>query len=244
VHVLQQEYAILRVVFNGPPIAPSEDVKGVVYIAFAVLLAACKVGEGAAPDGPTQDGSTGSAGLNVSWSSTPEIPGDLGSNIRLNSATFKLDTLRVIGDTGDSHTTKSDFDVTWSDGVKPNRITFADAPTGLYSRVSIQADGHIINDSYQIKGTVMLGVTTYDFEIHDRNALNVSLAIDQMLQPGQSTTVKLQLQVQAAIQAIDWSLITPDDHTLELDTSDPQMPTFRMNLVQGFVIDTSGGAGS
>jgi hypothetical protein len=230
-------------VFNGLSIAPSHEVlKGVVYLAFVVLGAACHVGSDYnydAPPGGGDSGGSGPAGLNVSWSAKPDIPSDLGNNMTLTSATFKLDTLRVIGDAGDSRTSRSNFDLTWKDGVKPSKINFADAPTGLYSRVSIQADGHIIYDSYQIKGTVKIGAMTWDFEVHDRAALNVSLPINQMLQPGKSTTVKLQLQIDAALAGVDWTTVAHDDTTLDLDTTDSQMSAFRSRLMSGFVVDTT-----
>ncbi|MDB4953615.1 MAG: hypothetical protein JWO36_1184 [Myxococcales bacterium] len=205
---------------------------------WAVALAACHVGQDYKPDGSVApDGSTQKPGLNVTWSSNPDIPVDLGNGMTIDSATFKLDTFRVIGDAGDSQTTKSDFDITWSSNGGPSRITFANAPTGLYSRVSIQADGHIIDYSYEIKGTVKLGTTTYDYDIHDRNALNVSLMINKTLQPGGGATVRLQLQLQAAVTAVNWAAFTPDDHSIDFDTFDAQMPAFRTNLLQGFVVD-------
>lgn len=230
-----------------PSLHHQRSLKGVVYIAcwVGVLVAGCHIGQDYVPDAmATTDGPVaGSPGLNVSWSTKPTIPGDLGNGIRVDSAIFKLDTFRVIGDAGDTHTTKSGFDLAWSGGVKPDKIAFADAPTGLYSRVSIQADGHIVAYSYVINGSVKVGSNTYDLRVNDRNAVNVSVIIDQMLLPGKSETIQLELQLQPALNAVDWSVINHDDGKVELDTTDPQMPAFRAALIQGFVVVSSGQPG-
>ena len=224
---LQETTAVLGVA--------ARSVCAVIGVSF---LAACHVGESLTPDGSSgSDSSASQKGLNVTWQANPAIPGSAGSGIDIQTASFQIDSLRVIGDAGDTLTTKLFFDLTWKDTAKPETINFDNAPSGLYSRVSLVADGHIVQDSYKITGHVNYGSNSDDFEIHDRNPLNVSLNISDMLQPGKSLTVKLELDLAAALQSVDYSMLQKDDGKLDLDTSDPQMPAFRTKLVQSFKVE-------
>jgi hypothetical protein len=208
-------------------------------ILLAGLVSACKVGSSTAP---ADAWSGGAAGLHVTWSSTPAIPGATGSDITVGSVLFRIDDLRVIGDAGsdDPRTSRDSFEVKWSDSEQPVPIVFGDAPTGLYSKVTIQADGHLIDNSYEITGKVRLGTTTHDFEILDRDEVTANIDISTTLEPGGAANVPLRLRLDDALGVIDFTTLREDDGKLQLGTLDAQMATFRTKLATSFYYDTSG----
>jgi hypothetical protein len=162
-------------------------------------------------------------------------------DITIDSVLFRIDDFRVIGDAGsdDPRTSRDSFEVTWSDSDQPAPIVFADAPTGLYSKVTIQADGHILDNSYEISGTVRIADITHEFEIHDRNQMTANIDINTMLEPGGGANVPLRLRFDDALGVIDFTTLREDDGKLQLDTLDAQMATFRTKLAMSFYYDTS-----
>ena len=95
---------------------------------------------------PPEDSTSGASGLVVHWSSAPTTwPGDLGGGITIESARFKIDSVRVIGDAGpgDPRTTATQFEARWNQETAPADNVFDDAPPGLYSQISLSIDGHL-----------------------------------------------------------------------------------------------------
>lgn len=208
------------------------------------LLCACQGTNTAAPDaGSGSDAGTGPTGLRVTWSSTPQIPGSIGNNLTVTYAVFRVDSLRVIGDAGpgDPRTSQTDFVVRWDSDSHPDAILFSDAPTGLYSKVTVQADGHLVDDSYEIDGKVALNGQTQEFQIHDRDALTANLDITTMLDPGTEAQIPILVRIDQALGVLDFSQLSYDDGHLELDTFDAQMPAFRAKLAASFVLGGSTG---
>ena len=198
----------------------------------------CHTDDTVTPDAPTEE-----AGLVVEWSSQPTpVPGDLGDGVTLERARFAFDSLRVIGDAGpgDPRTTASGFEVRWDDTSRPEAILFTEAPTGLYSQVSLQIDGHLVDDSYELRGRVFLNGTDWEYRIEDKNPLGLTVQIDETLIPGDQAIVRLRINFKHAIDAIDFELLDIDEGRLELDESDTQMPGFRQKLVESFEIINAG----
>ena len=173
----------------------------------------------------------GSSGLVVTWSANPSIPGDLGSgsgsgtSVSVSRAQFQIDTLRIIGDAGpgDPRTTANNLVALWQHDIDPSPTSFKEAPIGLYSKVSLAIDGHLVNDSVEIDGTIQIpsGGTTHPFAIRDRNILPIALDMDKTLAPGE--TIRLELSVDltkgfGALDANDWSNAKNDNGTLTLAT--------------------------
>jgi hypothetical protein len=210
---------------------------------LAASMCACSSGTRATPDGgnPGSDGPSGGAGLHVQWGITPAVPGQTGTNVTVKSVLFRVDDLRVIGDagSGDPRTSREDFQLSWMENQQPEPIAFPDAPTGLYSKVTIQADGHLVDDSYAIAGTARVSDVTWDFQIHDREALTANIDIMTTLDPGGEANVPIRVRLDHALGVIDFSTLRQDGGHLELDTLDTQMATFRAALATSFVYDTS-----
>jgi hypothetical protein len=188
----------------------------------------------------------GNGGLVVQWSSTPETwPGTIDGGVTVERATFAFDNLRVVGDggPGDPRTTASGFIVRWDENTTPAEIMFTDAPTGLYSQVSMAIDGHLTTDTFEIRGHVNLSGTDYEYRIDGDNPLAVTVAIDKTLTPPATATVKLRVDLAAALGALDFSALDIDSGKIELDDSDSEMTAFRQALVGSFEIADAGSGG-
>jgi len=207
---------------------------------IAGLLIACHTSDPGTPDAPN---GSGASGMHVTWASDPTpIPGNVENWLTLESATFAFDNLRVIGDAGpgDPRTTATTFPIKWDATTSPAPIDFPDAPTGLYSKVSFQIDGHLTTSSVHLKGQVDLGGTWVPYKIEDGDALSLSLDINRTLDPGGSQTIGLLVKFHDALTSIDFSTLPFDDGALQLETGDPQMTPFRDKLTLGFTIDSTG----
>jgi len=217
---------------------------GVLAGCLVACLGACNSTSPATPDSGSPDGSTGAAGMHVTWSTSPEMwPGAIASGFQLDNATFLFDNLKVIGDAGpgDDRTSANAFQLHWDATNMPATIDFTDAPTGVYSKVSFQIDGHLIQSSYKLHGHVTVGSVSVPFEIEDREELSLSLQCNRTLAPGGSVTIDVVLDFTDALKSVDWTKVHTDDSgNLELDTTDSQMPAFRDKFSKAFAIDSSG----
>src|SRR5262249_42344521 len=158
-------------------VAPSTVMHVVIRYGLVVAaLAACHSSAPASPDA-APDAFSFPTGLVVKWTTKQPIPGDVGSEITVASATFSVDNLRVIGDAGprDPPPPLIGFEVDWADNVHPFDIPFPAAPSGLYSKVAFELDGLLVSDSIDIAGTVRVGGNAKPFEIHDHALTMVSL---------------------------------------------------------------------
>jgi len=203
-------------------------------VVLAGVLVGCHSDDTAVPDGEVVEN-----GLFVDWSSQPSTwPSDLGDAVTLERARFAVDSLRVIGDAGpgDPRTTKVTFEVRWDDSSQPSDVVFSEAPPGLYSQVSIVFDGHLADDSFEIRGHVFVNGNDWEYRIEDQNPLGFTIPIDMMLSPGGSATVRVRVDFIHALDAIDFSTLRIDDGHLELEAIDTQMPSFRQKLVESFVL--------
>jgi hypothetical protein len=185
------------------------------------------------------DGIGGTGGLVVQWGSVPETwPGDLGGGMTIERASFSFDNLRVVGDAGpgDPRTTASGFMVRWDDDTTPSDLMFSDAPSGLYSQVSMAIDGHLSTETFDIRGHVNVSGTDYEYRIDGDNALAVTVLIDKTLTPPATATVTLKINFGVALGALDFSTLDIDNGRIELDDSDSEMSVFRQKLVESFEI--------
>jgi hypothetical protein len=209
---------------------------------LAGLLVGCHTSDPATPDAPPIDGH-GPPGLHVTWESEPATyPGNLEDWLTVKSVDLTAESLRVIGDAGpgDPRTTKAAFQLRWDKDDSPQPIDFVDAPTGLYSKLSLQLDGYTLLPSLEIEGQVVLAGVTLDFEVEDRNAVPVSLDCDRMLQPGGSAVLAVKLRLHDALTSIDWESLPVHDGKIELETGNPQLDDFVEKFGRAFSIDNSG----
>jgi hypothetical protein len=239
-----QEIAALRNFTRGPCVATMDRMQGMIRCGvLAGCLAACGGTTPAKPDGagPDSAGSASATGMHVVWESNPEMwPGGVDDGLQLESADFRFDNLKVIGDSGDDSTTETLFRIHWDATNAPAPIAFDDAPTGVYSKVSFLIDGHLIDPSYELKGHVSVNGNTVPFEVDDRDVLSLSLQCNRTLAPGGSVTLGVMINFADALKSVDWANVRMDSGALHLDTTDSQMSSFRDKLTKGFTIDNSG----
>jgi len=145
--------------------------------------------------------------------------------------------LRIIGDAGpgDTRTSRDHVELEWKTGASPAAIEFADAPSGLYSKFLMDADGETTANSYELAGTVAVDGDNVEFVIHDLEPLKVSIDTSVALDPGKRAAVKVQLEIDSAFDDLDFSELPNNQGKLELSTTDRQMSKFRSRLKSAFV---------
>ena len=189
------------------------------------------------PDAPgvTGDGSnTAGPGLSVRWATEPGvIPGEVGGDITVSNLLFRVANLRVIGDAGpgDTRTSVDSIQLGWSAATVPATVSFGDAPTGVYSRVILLADGNLVAYSYEIAGIVKLDNVPTAFKIHDRSSLAISLDTSTTLDPGKSAGITVKARIDQALQSLDFRQLAHVDGALVLDTNDSAMSNFRNKMM-------------
>ena len=209
---------------------------GLVRCGFvAAALAACHGTDMTAPDGGAQDAAP-STGLFIRWSSKEPIPGDLGGDLVVTSATLRFATLELISDqgVGDPSTTAFMFSEAWGDGAMLTELTLPQAPPGLYSKVAFQIDGFVVENSIDIYGSLRNSGNPKPFEIHDLALVDVSLDCAVTLQPGGTSHIGLEADFANALGVIDFSMVPDVGGTLVLQTTDSQMEVFRDKLRDSF----------
>lgn len=178
------------------------------------------------------------------WSSEPITwPGDLGDGVIIEHASFAFDSLRVIGDAGpgDPRTTANGFIVRWDGDTQPSDIMFAEAPTGVYSQLSLSIDGQLSGNSLELRGRVFIDSEEWEFRVEDDDSLDVTIPISYTLAPPASAVVELHVDFAHALGGIDFEALEVHNGRLELEDGDDQMDAFRDRLIDSFQIADGGG---
>jgi hypothetical protein len=200
-------------------------------------IAACHTSAPATTDATgTTDSPTTSddKGLAIEWATSPAtIPGNATGDIAISSMKYRLANLRVIGDAGpgDTRTSIDTIELDWAAGTTPMPIAFADAPSGLYSKVILVADGNLVDYSYEIAGTAKLDDIPLPFAIHDRSPLAISLDTSATLEPNQTASLAITIRIDQALQSLDFHKLTNSNGMLTLDTFDDAMSDFRSKMM-------------
>ena len=157
-----------------------------------------------ATDANTPPGS----GLTFSFRINPALPTppDGDYDVVIDSGHIDMHEIRAIGDSapGDSRTTLNHYllDLSSSDA----RISFADAPPGVYSLFIAEIE------SYYITGHVSYGDDRVDFVIDDTPPFEISLNVDLMSQSlDGSLVIPLRVDLREVTRAINWQTFSQDD---------------------------------
>ena len=207
-------------------------------IGFLLLMTACHEAGTPVTDGPTgTDVSTATPGLYVSWRANPLVPGALTDRLTVTDVTFFVDRFEVLSDVNEG-TSHSRYALTWTAGIKPSQEMFLDASPGVYSQVAITLGGGFSQRAYEIRGTWRDNSnTTRRFKIDDRLLLKTSLDLSETLTAGGIATIGIAVQLQEAIEGIDFRRLQEHDGELELETGDLQLNEFRGRLKTAFKLD-------
>ena len=216
--------------------------QGAVRLTIALGLVAC--GSPTAPpiDGtsPGSDGGSGT-GLTIPWTADPSIPGQVAGDISITSMIFRVDSLRVVGDTGTS-ASLGNLQLQWNGGGSPAAAMFSDAPSGLYSKVVFHADGQLVQYSWEIDGMAEVDGDMLPFAIHDMMALAADIDYSgATLEPGGNVMLGVTFEMAQPFNGLDMSKLSNVGGTLVLDTNDAEMPSFRSKLAQAISASHGGG---
>lgn len=173
-------------------------------------------------DGTVPDGQTGSQGLTLTWRADPSIP--TTQNPSVTEATLKVRSVRVIGDAGDSATTKERFELKWSNNTSPQPILFDQAPAGKYAKIDVIIRGFgSDDDSLEIAGTVRIAGTDYRYQIEDKAQISASITLPSsaILSPGGALSVGVKVNLQDVVRDIDFASIEPDGNEIKIDEDSP-----------------------
>jgi hypothetical protein len=210
--------------------------QSVVRFTIAIGLVACGH-DGVEP--PAPDGPASTSGLTIPWTAEPALPGQVTSNITVSSMVFRLDSLRVVGDTGTNNLTHGALVLQWGNGETPMPTAFSDAPSGIYSKVVFHADGDLVDYSWEIDGTVALSDGMHSFAIHDLMDLSVTIDTSATLAPGGVAELGVTFRMDQVFDGLDFTALGSDDGLLVLDTDDTAMTAFRTKLQQSIVPSTN-----
>lgn len=206
------------------------------WIVLAAFATACM----SSPPAPGVDGGSGSGtgtGVAVAWRSSPaSLPASLAADVTLDSVTFAVGSLDVVGTAGpgDPRTTVQNVTLSWDKDGTPPATTFVDAPSGPYSSIALTLDGHLASDAFELHGTYM-GAPC---EVEDRAPFSASLPLQRTLDAGGSLTIGVKIDFADALSAIDWSNADMDDGRYQVHGG-PMLQSFLAKLSQDIAIDDS-----
>lgn len=210
-------------------------------IGCLLVAAACGGDDGSSPGTPdaasandaAPSSDAGASGLSVVWSSNPNVPGTIDSQVTVTSAMFAIARLEVVGDAGSPGATTADgIDATWSSTLQPLPIQFDGAPAGLYSQVTLQLDGELVAPSYVIKGTARInGMNGQPFEISDTRNIELDISgYTVALSPGSTATVPIRLDLRKLIETVNFDMLAMSGGVYTLDETNMQISDVRDEL--------------
>lgn len=202
-----------------------------------LVLAACPADD----DPPEIDGGV-TSGLSVEWLADPStIAGPIDDDLSLTTATLHLRNVRVIGDagTGDPRTLAPVVDLAWATGTAPAALVFADAPTGLYSRLSFTIDRGSEAWAYELTGTAVISGTPVPFVLRDRDPLDVTTTYAVTLPPGAGARIPVRVELGDIVRALDLEDAPVIDGQRVIQTGDAQAAAMREEVVKAFGVHDS-----
>jgi hypothetical protein len=212
-------------------------------LAVLVVLTGCHTGGGTAvPDAGGNGSDAGSAGpgMFITWQTRPQLPGELGNDINLSNVSFQVKSFQVVADSGTVE--HPSYLLTWSALMQPQQEVFAQAPAGMYSRVTIELGGAQVAYTTQIQGTWRDGGGggggDTPFLIQYRKARTISIACDEELEATVPKSFAVRLDLRNAVSGIQFDKLSKNgDGVLVLDESSDQMPEFLKKLDEAFEIE-------
>ena len=214
-----------------------------------MVCVGCHGGDPPAPDGAvTPDGPLPALGVRVSWDA--KIPGNVTENIVVTDASFQLEHFQLVSDAGaDGRTTHSRYQLRWAEGVKPDAESFPDAPVGMYQRISLDMrPGGQPPYAYQIQGLWRddsgggSGSTSGSdddmkpFRIVNTMGLSLPIKCNVALSPGGSVSFGIKLDLEEALQRIDFGGL-PEVGGVRTLNGGPQLMELNMRMMKAFELD-------
>jgi hypothetical protein len=204
-----------------PCLQPVVAMRCLGFLAASFLLAACPGSgggddDGLQPDGPPDDGPpVGTGGLVLRIATDRAIPAEIGGDLRISDIRLGGMSIRAIGDAasaGDPRTTTADVELHWDNDDAPDAISFDQAPSGRYSTIKIDVAKINDNGALEIEGAVKIDGDFEPFEVESDDAdFVVMIGIGEVLEPGATKTIQLDMEVDGILDGINFQNITPDN---------------------------------
>ncbi len=208
-------------------------------IAVASLLVGCHPSDMGGPDATLMaDAPPTGAGISVGWTATPTIGATGGDGPTVETASFHVDDLRVIGDAGpnDPRTHSDDFNLNWA---APPETTFPNAPPGTYSQLSLSLESDDGAMAFALGGHVTVDTVSHAYTIVGSMQLEVTLPTFGTLDAGGALDLTVLAAFDQALTAVSFDALCngcSGDATLTLGETDPQMPAFRTALEKDITV--------
>jgi hypothetical protein len=203
-----------------------------------VIFTACHGGGMEAPDASAgdADGSDHGLGILVAWQASPALPGALNDKITISDVSFQLKNFQLLADAGGA--THAKYLLTWSSLTEPPQDSFPDAPAGVYSKVSLDMGGTLVDYAYQLHGTWKDdGNEARQFLIEDHAPFTVDLDCHKVLVAAGSAELAVRIDLRDALNGVDFDRVEEQDNVLVLDNGNaPQLGLFRDRLQRAFKI--------
>lgn len=191
-------------------------------------------------------------GVFVNWDIRPSLPAQVSGQMTVTDVLLQVSNLQLVSDAGaDESTTRSTYQLHWTEGMDPPQDTFPDAPVALYQKMLLfVAPPAFQTSAYQISGTWKDGGSNggqeKPFLIIDQNGFKSSINCNMVLPAGSSITTGIQVDLRDVFDNIDLSKVPSNDGVITLDHGN-QLDMVRMRLQSAFNLaggNTSGGGGS
>lgn len=184
-----------------------------------------------------KDAPEGDSKLTIAWASAPVVPGTTPGGNRIDEIKFRMENLKATVDVDptDPNTTKDEYKLHWDSDTAPEAIEFGNAPAGRYTSIVLQLDEGDNEDAFEIRGQAPDGDS---FKLDDNASLSISMNCNITLAAGEEKTVVIDIDVNAAVDALDINALGSGDgvdHHLDADNSE-EMAAFRAALQQAFSV--------
>jgi hypothetical protein len=206
-------------------------------LGILVVFAACHPGGMEGPDASAGgDGSDQGLGIFVAWEASPPLPGPVSDKITVTDVSFQLKSLQLVADAGGGTHTK--YFLTWSSLSEPPVDAFPDAPAGVYSKVSLDMGGTLIDYAYQVRGIWKGdGDGPKQFLIEDHAPFTVDLDCHKVLMAAGSAKLAVRIDLRDTLNGIGFDQLDEHDNMLVLDNGNVlEMGPFRDRLQRAFGI--------
>lgn len=209
------------------PSGALEHLLGVILLLGGMGCSSSSTGTDAPPTGE---------GLTIQWRSRPEQIPDDSSSIRLESARFRLTTMRVVGDAGPLQLAPT-VDLEWRAGIVPVDLVVADAPSGLYSRCIFDVTAMDGDYAYVLSGLVEIDDEQRPFLIRERGSHPISFDYSLTLSPGNGAAFPIRVEINKLVEAVDFRLVPFQNGRYLVDETSPQLAAVRDELARAFSSD-------
>lgn len=188
-------------------------------------------------------------GVFVNWDIRPSLPAQLSGQLTVNEVLLQVQHLQLVSDAGaDDSTTRSTYQLDWTESMDPPQDTFPDAPVALYQKLLLYvAPPSFQSVAYQISGTWRDGRPggggqQRQFVITDQTGFMSSIDCNAMLPAGGSIMTGIQVDLRDALDSINFDSMQPVNGMYVLDGGQ-QLSNVRKQLQKSFDLAGPGGGG-